>query len=94
MVGGFARAEVQGRSVGAAVSVPRDALVSDEGQMSVFVVEGGKAARRPVAIGDPGGTGDRVPIISGLAGGESVIVSGAAGLTEGQAVTVTGGEGR
>lgn len=87
VVGGFARAEIAGQSRGAAVSVPRTALVSDDGQMGVFVLSGGKAMRREVSIGDPGGTGERVPVIEGLRGGETIITAGAASLTDGQKVT-------
>jgi HlyD family secretion protein len=74
VVGGFARAMIQGVSNGDVVSVPREAIVSDDGETAVFLFEGGKAHRRPVRIGDAGGVGDRVPIISGLTGGERVIV--------------------
>jgi RND family efflux transporter MFP subunit len=88
VVGGFARAEIQGRSSAAAISVPRAALVSDEGEMAVFVVSHGKAVRRPVTAGDPGGTGDRVPVISGLRSGEMIVVEGASSLVDGQEVTI------
>jgi HlyD family secretion protein len=94
VVGGFARAEIQGRSSGGMLSVPRAAIVSDEGQMSVFTLKDGKAARHAVTMGDPGGTGDRVPIISGLHAGEAVIVEGASSLSDGQPVTVQAGGGR
>jgi RND family efflux transporter MFP subunit len=90
VVGGFARAMIRGSSRGAAVSIPRPAIVSDEGQQAVFIVEGGKARRRPVEVGDPGGVGDRVQVLRGLRGGEQVIVEGASSMTDGQSVTVTG----
>jgi RND family efflux transporter MFP subunit len=89
VVGGFARAQVDGRSGARAVSVPRAALVSDQGEMGVFLLQDGKAVRRPVRIGDAGGVGDRVPVISGLSGGEQVIVDGASSLKDGQEVTVS-----
>lgn len=87
VVGGFARAEIMGRSRGTTVSVPRAALVSDDGQLGVFLLLDGKAVRKEVTIGDPGGTGDRVPVIEGLRGGETIIVEGASSLTDGQKVT-------
>jgi RND family efflux transporter MFP subunit len=87
VVGGFARAEIQGRSHVASVSVPRTALVSDEGQMAVFKVADGKAVRTPVTAGDPGGTGDRVPVTAGLRSGDTIVVEGAASLVDGQAIT-------
>jgi RND family efflux transporter MFP subunit len=86
VVGGFARAEIQGRASAAGISVPRPAVVSDEGQMAVFVVSDGKAVRRPVTVGAPGGTGKRVTIIDGIAAGETVVVEGASSLTDGQEV--------
>jgi len=88
VVGGFARAEIMGRSRENSVSVPRAALVSNDGQLAVFQIEDGKAVRHPVTIGDPGGTGDRVPVIAGLTGGETIIVKGASSLSDGQEVTV------
>lgn len=87
VVGGFARAEIEGVSSTATVSVPRAALVSEQGQFSVFVFVNGTAVRRPVTFGDPGGLGDRVPVTDGLLGGEQVVVEGAASLADGQAVT-------
>jgi len=94
VVGGFARAQIAGRSRVAGISVPRAALVSDEGQMNVYILQNGRAKRRPVTIGDPGGTGERVPVIEGLRAGEQVIVEGASSLTDGQAVTAAAGGGR
>lgn len=94
VVGGFARAEIQGRSHSAAISVPRAALVSDEGQMAVFKVVDGKAARTPVTAGDPGGTGERVPVIEGLRSGDTIVVEGASSLVDGQTVTPKAGGSR
>lgn len=87
VVGGFARAEIQGRANAAGISVPRSALVSDEGQMAVFVVTDGKATRRPVTVAAPGGTGQRVTVIEGITAGDTVVTEGASSLTDGQAVT-------
>jgi RND family efflux transporter MFP subunit len=93
VVGGFARAMIHARTRTPVLSVPRTALVPDEGEPGVFLLVGGKAKRRPVQVGDAGGVGDRVPVISGLSPGEVVIVSGAGGLTDGQAVTAARGTG-
>jgi RND family efflux transporter MFP subunit len=88
VVGGFARATIAGRGQGASFSVPRTALVSDEGEMAVFIVEDGKAVRRPVQVADPGSSGDRLTVLSGLRGGEQVITDGAASLIDGQTVAL------
>lgn len=87
VVGGFARAEIQGRSRLLAIAVPRTALVSDEGQMAVYKVVDGKAVRTKITAGDPGGTGERVPVTEGLRSGDTIVVEGAASLVDGQAIT-------
>jgi RND family efflux transporter MFP subunit len=94
VVGGFARAEIQGRSRSPVISVPREAVVSDEGQTFVFVVDRGKAARRSVRVGEAGGDGDRVALIAGVRDGEQVVVDGAVSLGNGQLVTVKAGGSR
>ncbi|HEU4754972.1 MAG TPA: efflux RND transporter periplasmic adaptor subunit, partial [Armatimonadota bacterium] len=86
VVGGFARATIRGESRGSTLSVPRSAIVSDEGEISVFVLEDGKARRRPIGIGDPGGSGDRVQVLQGLRPGEQVVTEGASSLADGQEV--------
>ncbi len=93
VVGGFARAEVRGSTSSPTVSIPRGALVSDEGVASVFVVRQGKAVRRPVVTANPGGFGTRLQIRSGIEPGEVVIIEGGASLTDGQSVTVARSKG-
>lgn len=88
VVGGFARAQIEGQSGLRAVSIPRAAMVSDQGETGVFILQDGKAVRRAIQIGDAGGVGDRVPVIRGLSGGEQVIVEGASSLRDGQEVAV------
>jgi membrane fusion protein (multidrug efflux system) len=86
VVGGFARAVVRGESRSAALTVPRTAIVSDEGEMAVFVLDGEVVRRRLVRI--DGGDGERVEILSGLRAGETVVVEGAQGLEDGQHVSI------
>jgi membrane fusion protein (multidrug efflux system) len=84
--GMFARGEITvGRVVNALV-IPRDAVSTDSGQPTVFVVVDGIARSRTVAIGPT--YGPVVEIRGGLALGDSVIVSGQSGLTDGTAVTI------
>ncbi len=65
--------------------VPQKAILDGN---HVFVVLGGKAARKEVALGLQNTT--MVEILSGLADGESVIVEGNFGLEDGAPVEITG----
>jgi RND family efflux transporter MFP subunit len=68
------------------VLIPADAIVREGDETAVFVADGEKARRRPVAIGLTNGT--HVEIVSGVKAGELVIVDGQAGLPDGAAITV------
>ncbi|HEY2708649.1 MAG TPA: efflux RND transporter periplasmic adaptor subunit [Caulobacteraceae bacterium] len=70
-----------------AVVVPPDAVqTEDGGQTVVFVIDGGKAERRAVHLGDRNGDGQT--ITAGLAPGDTVAVEGADKLKDGSAVRV------
>jgi multidrug efflux pump subunit AcrA (membrane-fusion protein) len=84
VVGGFARATLQGERRGAVLAVPASAIQSDDGTQHVFVVENGLTKARPVQVGAVGGS--RVEILSGLRAGERIIVRGVDTLTDGQKV--------
>lgn len=88
VVGGFARAALKGGSKGAVLSVPREAVVSDEGQTAVFLYQDGKAHWQEVRLGP--GSGPRGEVLQGLRAGDQVIVSGAKSLTDGQPVRLKG----
>lgn len=64
--------------------VPKRALVSDQGQTSVFVAEADVARRRTVELGSE--EADSVEIVAGLIGGELVLLPNGRPLTDGQAV--------
>ncbi len=67
-----------------ALMVPEDALLAEDAETAVFVVDGRIAHRRTVATGL---TSDgRIEILSGLTAGESVVVVGQGGLSDGAAV--------
>jgi HlyD family secretion protein len=68
------------------VLVPQEAVVTRDGQALVFVIEGGKAAARPVQRG--GEVDGRLEVRQGLRGDEMVVVRGAELLRDGQRVTV------
>ncbi|MBW3623919.1 MAG: efflux RND transporter periplasmic adaptor subunit [Armatimonadetes bacterium] len=90
VVGGFARATIQSSSKAPVLTVPRSALVSDEGEQAVFVAENGKAKWTPVRTN--GGGTDRLQILSGLKPGAAVVTEGAESLTDGQKVALKDGE--
>lgn len=87
VVGGFARATVRGETRKAVLTVPSAALISDDGEKTVYVYDDGRAHRREVAVG--AASEDRVEILDGLQKGARVIVTGADGLTDGQSVQVS-----
>lgn len=66
--------------------VPKPALVRDEDQAYVFVVEGDRAKRKLVELGL---TGDAmVEAVSGVSVGDTIILAGQAGLKDGALVKV------
>src|SRR4030095_9472602 len=69
-----------------ALQIPRTAIVDDEGQASVFVVEGGKAQQRRITVGLT--NNGLVEVTAGLEGPEQVVVVGQGGLKSGNAVRV------
>lgn len=67
-------------------AVPAQALSRDEGRTWVWLVEDGRARRRPVQEG-PAADG-WVTILEGLTPGDTVVVDGAGGLLDGAPVAV------
>jgi HlyD family secretion protein len=66
--------------------VPKEAVVSREGQSLVYALEGEKAAARPVRLGAE--ADGRVEVREGLRGGELLIVRGVELVRDGQRVRV------
>lgn len=66
------------------LTAPRTAILYDGETPYVFVVVGGKAARRPVQVGLE--QSDRVELVSGLRPGDRVVIEGGPSLTDGMAV--------
>jgi len=78
----FARVSVQGRVATEAVVVPDSAIVTTpRGDKIVYVVEGGQARVRKVAIGLE--QGPRVQIADGVQPGEMVVIAGNLNLKDG-----------
>lgn len=71
----------------APLTVPLEAVRSEDDSIFVYVAEEGKAQRRSVTIG--AGEGKEAQILSGLVGTEQVILSAPASLREGMAVKMT-----
>lgn len=69
-----------------AMLVPANALVGTAGSEAVYVVEGGKAARRPVVTGLR--QSGQVEIVQGLTGAETIVVVGTTTLRDGASVRV------
>jgi RND family efflux transporter MFP subunit len=69
---------------GDALTIPYAALLDDGGQPYVFVVTGGAAHRRDVAIGPV--EGDRVAITNGLRAGEQIVTEGGTAIEDGMKV--------
>jgi HlyD family secretion protein len=68
------------------LTVPTTALIAEKEKRFCVVVAGGRAERRPIALGIRDGT--LAEIVSGLDGTEAVVKANAASLTDGQTVAV------
>ncbi|MBI2002262.1 MAG: biotin/lipoyl-binding protein [candidate division NC10 bacterium] len=68
------------------VLVPKEAILTREGQSLVYLANGSKAAGRPVKIGAE--VDGKVEVLEGLQGGETVIVRGVEALRDGQRLRI------
>ena len=85
--GASARAHLAFKQTKTAVLLPRDAVLRNaDGNFSVFVVENGKAKRRPITLGSSSRAGYFVE--QGLQADEQVVVRGNELLSDGQSVIV------
>lgn len=66
--------------------IPRVAVLDEETEQSVFVVEDGVAQRRTVRLGYP--KGGSIEVVDGLTGNEEIVVIGQNGLKDGAKVEV------
>jgi HlyD family secretion protein len=71
------------------LSIPRGALIQNEGKSAVFVLEGSRVKLREVQVGRD--LGDRMEVAEGLGPNDKVVVKGLEGLTPGQRVRVKAG---
>lgn len=72
-----------------ALTVPRNALLEDEAEPAVFVVDDGKAKRVPIELGYL--DGEWAEVRGGLEEGAQVVTAGKVTLRDGSAVQVIGG---
>ena len=86
--GMFARGGIIASVRRGVLQVPEQAIVTAASGPMVFVVENGRAARRPVRLGVH--HDGMVEVTSGLAVGQQVVVGGQDALTDNQPVTVRG----
>jgi multidrug efflux pump subunit AcrA (membrane-fusion protein) len=74
------------------IVVPKFALVREEEQNFVFVVEADVAQRRMIRVGIS--DADMVEVLDGVAEHELIVVSGHAGLRDGATITRVDASGR
>ena len=72
--------------------VPRDAVLTEDEESHVFVInETGNAQRRPIVLGYE--QKGRIEVIEGLTAGERVVTAGKGSLSDGARVEIVGGSG-
>jgi HlyD family secretion protein len=71
------------------LSIPRAAIVQNEGKSAVFVLDGSRVQLKQVEVGSD--LGDRLEVASGLGPNDRVVIRGLEGLTSGQRVRVKQG---
>jgi HlyD family secretion protein len=66
------------------LSIPRGAVIQNEGKSAVFVLDGSRVRLREIQLGRD--LGDRMEVADGLGPNDKVVVRGVEGLTSGQRV--------
>ncbi len=87
--GDYVRMEVRMSYKEAAIAVPYESILREDGKPFVFVVSGDIAARRDIVAGE--GSGDFVEVPEGLSPGERVVKTGAGSLYEGAPLVISDG---
>lgn len=87
--GDYVRMEVRMSYKEAAIAVPYESILREDGKPFVFVVSGDIAARRDIAAGE--GSGDFVEVPEGISPGERVVKTGAGSLYEGAPLIISDG---
>jgi RND family efflux transporter MFP subunit len=84
LIGMKGDAEIEVSSVGAAITIPVEALFSEGGTDYVYVYEGGKLKKTEITVGAT--TDTEVEVVEGLKPGQEVALSGSTQYTDGMAV--------
>ena len=79
--GMFARFSIAYDRHAEALVIPREALIEEDDQTSVYVVADGAVSRRTIEVGIE--TGNLVEVVGGLAGDEEIVVTGQSSLRDG-----------
>lgn len=82
--GMFARFKVAYEEHANAMTIPATALIEEDDETSVYVVDDGIVSRRPIEVGIV--SGDRLEVLDGLAEDDQVVVVGQAALRDGSKV--------
>lgn len=88
--GMFGRVEVLYDRRESAVLVPKDAVLTEDAAQSVFVVDNGKAQRRPIKVGYSDSY--NYEVVEGLKAGDQVVTTGQANLKDDAKVHVVNAE--
>lgn len=84
--GMFGRVEIVYDQRQNALLVPKDAVLTEDAQHSVYVVADGRARRRPIVVGYS--DADRYEVVDGLQPGDELVVTGQASLRDDSKVEV------
>jgi membrane fusion protein, multidrug efflux system len=84
--GMFGRVEIRYDRRDAALLIPKDAVLTEDAQTSVFVVADGRARRRPIKVGYS--DAEYYEVLDGLTAGEQLVVTGQTSLRDDSKVEV------
>ena len=82
--GMFARFSVAYETHADALVIPREALIEEDDQTSVYVVTNGAVSRRAIEVGIE--SGDVVEVVGGLTDADEIVVTGQSSLRDGSKV--------
>jgi len=84
--GMFGRVQIQYDQRAGALLIPKQAVLEEDDESTVFVVQDSIAVRRAVTTGYA--NGDRIELLDGVAAGERIVITGQATLQDSARVEV------